>query len=66
MRKLIDIPDDLVKDLRILAAYSDKNVKTYLQDLIIQHIQNSKSHHLKGKSIEILTRSEHLKRHKKK
>jgi hypothetical protein len=42
MRKLIDIPDELLKDLRILAAHADKDVKTYLQDLIIEHIKKNK------------------------
>lgn len=42
MRKLIDIPDDLVKDLRILAAHADKDVKNYIQDLLIEHIKKHK------------------------
>lgn len=42
MRKLIDIPDELVKDLKILAVHADKNVKTYIQNLIIEHIKRNK------------------------
>jgi len=42
MRKLIDIPDELVKDLKILAAHADKDVKNYLQDFIIEHIKKNK------------------------
>jgi hypothetical protein len=42
MRKLIDIPDELVKDLKILAAHADKDVKNYLQDLIVDHIKKNK------------------------
>jgi hypothetical protein len=42
MRKLIDIPNDLVKDLRILAAHADKDVKNYVQDLVIEHIKKNK------------------------
>jgi hypothetical protein len=42
MRKLIDIPDELVKDLRILAAHADKDVKNYIQDLLVEHIKKNK------------------------
>jgi hypothetical protein len=42
MRKLIDIPDDLVKDLKILAVHADKDLKTYIQDLIIEHVKKKK------------------------
>jgi hypothetical protein len=39
MKKLIDIPDEIVKDLKILAINDDKDLKNYLQDLIIEHVK---------------------------
>jgi hypothetical protein len=42
MKKLVDIPQELIKDLKILAAHADKDVKNYLQDLIIEHIKKNK------------------------
>lgn len=38
MRKLIDIPEEIVKDLKILAIKKDKDLKNYIQDLIIAHV----------------------------
>lgn len=35
MRKLIDIPEDCVKPLKILAIQEDKDLKNYIQDLLI-------------------------------
>ena len=35
MRKLIDIPEDCVKPLKILAIKEDKDLKNYIQDLLI-------------------------------
>ena len=40
MRKLIDIPEDLVKPLKILAIEADKDLKNYIQDLLINHVKN--------------------------
>lgn len=34
MRKNIDINDDDAKVLRVLAAYQDKDLKNYIQDLL--------------------------------
>lgn len=42
MRKLIDIPDNIVKDLKILAIQADKDLKNYIQDLLIEHVKKSK------------------------
>ena len=36
MKKLIDIPDSIVKDLKILAVKNDKDLKNYIQDLILR------------------------------
>lgn len=35
MRKLIDIPEDIVKPLKILAIQENKDLKNYIQDLLI-------------------------------
>lgn len=42
MKKLIDLPDDLLKDLKILAAHADKPVKNYIEGVIIDHIKKKK------------------------
>lgn len=38
MEKLITIPDDIVKDLKHLAVDADKDLKTYIQDLLIAKV----------------------------
>lgn len=43
MRKIIDIPDEIVKDLKILAVKADKDLKNYIQDLLIQHVRDDKN-----------------------
>ena len=42
MRKLIDIPEEMVKPLKILAIQADKDLKNYIQDLLITHVLNAK------------------------
>tara|TARA_R110002153_G_C13063449_1_gene472434 strand:- start:57 stop:191 length:135 start_codon:yes stop_codon:yes gene_type:complete len=39
MRKLIDIPEEYVKPLKILAIQEDKDLKNYIQDLLISLVQ---------------------------
>lgn len=39
MRKLIDIPEEIVKPLKILAVKSDKDLKNYIQDLLIEAVR---------------------------
>lgn len=41
MRKLIDIPEEIVKPLKILAVQADKDLKNYIQDLLIQHVKDN-------------------------
>lgn len=41
MKKIIDIPDEIVKDLKIMAVKNDRDLKNYLQDLISNHHQYS-------------------------
>lgn len=42
MRKLIDIPDDQIKDLIKLAKKNNRNVKNYIENLILETIKKSK------------------------
>lgn len=37
MKKLIDIPDEILKDLKILAVQNDNSLKGYLENLISRH-----------------------------
>lgn len=39
MRKNIDIPDEILKDLKILAVMADKDLKNYIQDLLVEHVR---------------------------
>jgi hypothetical protein len=54
IRKEIQLPKDILKDLKIVAAYSDKSVKKYMEDLIIQDV--------KAKSLRLAKNSNHNKR----
>lgn len=42
MRKLIDLPEEAVKDLRLLAVLADKDLKNYIQDVLIEHAKKNK------------------------
>jgi hypothetical protein len=42
MKKLIDIPDEIVKPLKIMAVNNDRDLKNYIQDLLINHVIESK------------------------
>lgn len=39
LRKQIDLPRETIKDLKIVAAYADKSVKKYMEDLIINDVK---------------------------
>lgn len=41
MRKIIDIPDGIVKELKILAVKNDSDLKNYIQDLVSRHYELS-------------------------
>ena len=41
MRKLIDIPEEIVKPLKILAINSDTDLKNYIQDLLRDHVKEN-------------------------
>lgn len=42
MKKLVEIPDDVLKKLKILAALNDSNAKAYIETLIINHVRKTK------------------------
>jgi len=42
MRKNIDIPDSIVKDLKKLAVDAERDLKNYIQDLLMMHVEDSK------------------------
>jgi len=42
MKKLIDIPDEILKPLKILAIKNDRDLKNYIQDLLISHVRKRK------------------------
>ena len=42
MRKLIDIPDEILKPLKILAVEEDTNLKNYIQDILVCHVREGK------------------------
>tara|TARA_Y200000002_G_C22533073_1_gene600600 strand:- start:634 stop:762 length:129 start_codon:yes stop_codon:yes gene_type:complete len=41
MKKLIDIPDEIVKPLKIMAVNNDRDLKNYIQDVLISHVKES-------------------------
>lgn len=40
MKKLIDIPDEIVKSLKIMAVHEDRDLKNYIQDVLVSHVKN--------------------------
>jgi hypothetical protein len=42
MKKLIDIPDELLKDLKILAVKEGKDLKNFIQDNLKSLVEKSK------------------------
>jgi len=43
MRKIIDIPDEIVKDLKKLAIDQGKDLKNFIQDELKKLVENSQS-----------------------
>ena len=43
MKKLIDIPDEILKDLKKLAIDADLNLKKYIEKLLVDLVKNSKN-----------------------
>ena len=40
MKKNIDIPDEILQDLKILAVKANKDLKNYIQDVLISLVKN--------------------------
>jgi len=43
MRKLIDIPNEILQDLKILAVKSNKDLKNFIQDELKKLVENDQS-----------------------
>ena len=41
MRKLIDIPEEIVKPLKILAIENNTDLKNYIQDILVEVVRVS-------------------------
>jgi hypothetical protein len=39
LKKLIDLPKPIVKDLKKLALEADKSLKKYIEDVIVQEVE---------------------------
>jgi len=39
IRKQIDLTDETIKGLKILAAFNDTNPKKYIENLVVQHVK---------------------------
>lgn len=42
MRKNIDIPEEIVQDLKILAVKANKDLKNFIQDHLVLLVEKSK------------------------
>ena len=42
MRKLIDIKEEDVKPLKMMAVLTDKDLKNYIQDVLSEHVLKAK------------------------
>ena len=40
MKKLIDMPDEIVKPLKIMDVHEDRDLKNYIQDVLVSHVKN--------------------------
>jgi hypothetical protein len=43
MKKIIDIPDEIVQDLKILAVKKNKDLKNFIQDELVKLVEDSKN-----------------------
>ena len=43
MKKLIDIPTEILQELKILAVKSNKDLKNFIQDELKKLVENSQS-----------------------
>lgn len=42
MKKIIDIPDEIFKPIKIMAVEGNRDLKNYIQDLLVNHIRKSR------------------------
>ncbi len=42
MKKLIDIPDEIVQDLKIIAVKKNKDLKNFIQDELVALVEREK------------------------
>ena len=42
MRKLIEIPDEILIPLKVLAIKEDTDLKNYIQDILVYHVKKGK------------------------
>ena len=40
MKKNIDIPDEILQDLKILAVKANKDLKNFIQDILVSLVKN--------------------------
>ena len=52
MKKLIDLPDEIVKDLKVMAVENDSSFKAFIENLILRHHEFSKNTELTNITIE--------------
>ncbi len=52
MRKLIDIPDEIVRELKVLAVKNDSDLKNYIQDVVSRHNEFSNLSELATKTLD--------------
>ena len=52
MKKIIDIPDEIVKELKIMAVKNDTDLKNYIQNLISKHYEFSNITEMASYAIE--------------
>ena len=43
LKKLIDIPNDIIKDLKKLAVDADKSLKSYIQDTLVEVVEKHRN-----------------------
>lgn len=43
LKKLIDIPHDIIKDLKKLAVDADKSLKSYIQDILVEIVEKHRN-----------------------
>jgi mRNA-degrading endonuclease RelE of RelBE toxin-antitoxin system len=52
MRKNIDIPDEIVKDLKKMAIDADKDLKNFIQDHLISLVRGEKKEQKTSKNVK--------------